>query len=60
MKTGWNTVDGWDWATAVETMEKVAKLDEDDSEDEDSFDASNVDTYTPKMASRKVPKRKLN
>jgi len=51
-------VDGWDWATAVETMEKVAKLDEDDSED--SFDASNVDTDTPKMATRRVPKRKLN
>ena len=53
-------VDGWDWATAVETMEKVAKLDEDDSEEEDSFDASNVDTDTPKMATRRVPKRKLN
>jgi len=53
-------VDGWDWATAVETMEKVAKLDEDDPEEEDSFDASNVDTDTPKMATRRVPKRKLN
>ncbi len=54
------TVEGWDWATAVETMGKVAKLDEDDQGDRDSFDASNVDTNTPKMASRKVPKRKLN
>jgi len=53
-------VDDWDWATAVETMEKVAKLDGDDSEEEDSFDASNVDTDTPKMATRRVPKRKLN
>ena len=54
------TVEGWDWATAVETMGKVAKLDEDDQGDQDSFDASNIDTNTPKMASRKVPKRKLN
>lgn len=54
------TVDGWDWSTAVETMGKVAKLDEDDGGDQDSFDASNVDTNTPKMATRKVPKRKLN
>ena len=41
-------------------MEKVAKLEEDDPEEEDSFDASNVDTDTPKMATRRVPKRKLN
>ena len=56
------TVEGWDWAYAVETLGKVAKLDEDEEDPKttDSFDASNVDTNTPKIARGKVSKRKLN
>ena len=63
-KTG--TVVGWDWARAVETLSKVARLDAETPAKGGVgavFDASNLETDTPlkgQELSKRGPKRKLN